>query len=597
MTFVEATPRSWSATNWSDPAMGQSLRLAAESICVFGGFLATAVSVVRDGQLVIVAIAGAERVKGATGEVLSVDAILGRTLPVSTLEERLLPNADDWGLLQYIPHDREVHQVGWRVDWDYEGTEWHPDDMLVVPVRDDAGRLRGLMALDGPVDGRIPPPERRPLLERYAGQAARVLLTALEREEFAERLRLAETARQVLSRAASGTSPTAGLESIADDLVAAFDLVGLRAMVFHGNERQVLAEGGAAVGEENPRLARIRRHSAERLWSEQEVGILTRQEFHRFPVDAEDEAYLRDYLRRNDLESILLAPLGSGEDVLGCLTLYRGQGSGAWTDPEQLVAREIGRDLGRVLSIRRALMLEQQATEELRAIDDYKSKLIATVAHELKNPIAAIRANLDDALAGCESPTVLASLAGIDRGTHRVGALVDELLVLSAAADPNAFPVEELELTALVRDAVEHAREALRAGPDRIRLDLPADPVIVTGNARGLQIMVVNLVGNALKYSADETPVEVRLRCPADGLDGVELSVIDRGFGISEADQEHLFTEFFRSTNPAALAQPGTGLGLAIVDRIVRRHHGHVHVLSTLGSGSTFRVFLPSFQD
>ena len=72
------------------------------------------------------------------------------------------------------------------------------------------------------------------------------------------------------------------------------------------------------------------------------------------------------------------------------------------------------------------------------------------------------------------------------------------------------------------------------------------------------------------------------------------LRVADRGLGISAADRAKLFTEFFRSTNPAAFSQPGTGLGLAIVKRIVERHRGTVEVESTLGQGSTFTVTLPS---
>ena len=72
------------------------------------------------------------------------------------------------------------------------------------------------------------------------------------------------------------------------------------------------------------------------------------------------------------------------------------------------------------------------------------------------------------------------------------------------------------------------------------------------------------------------------------------LRVTDQGLGISEADQQHLFTEFFRSTNPEAVAEPGTGLGLTIVQRIVDRHGGRIDVRSELGEGSTFTVPLPA---
>ena len=72
------------------------------------------------------------------------------------------------------------------------------------------------------------------------------------------------------------------------------------------------------------------------------------------------------------------------------------------------------------------------------------------------------------------------------------------------------------------------------------------------------------------------------------------LTCRDEGIGISAADQDQLFTEFFRSANPEAVTQPGTGLGLAIVKRIVERHGGRIEVDSALGVGSTFRIFLPA---
>ena len=72
------------------------------------------------------------------------------------------------------------------------------------------------------------------------------------------------------------------------------------------------------------------------------------------------------------------------------------------------------------------------------------------------------------------------------------------------------------------------------------------------------------------------------------------MTVHDQGLGISEADREALFTEFFRSTNPRALAEPGTGLGLTICSRIVARHGGRIEVDSRIGQGSTFRVLLPT---
>jgi signal transduction histidine kinase len=122
-------------------------------------------------------------------------------------------------------------------------------------------------------------------------------------------------------------------------------------------------------------------------------------------------------------------------------------------------------------------------------------------------------------------------------------------------------------------------------------LDIPVGPVCAWGEAGELFRVCVNLVSNAVNYTPQGGTITVSLaRTPR----GIELVVADTGLGISSADQEQLFQEFFRSTNPAAIAMPGTGLGLSIVHRIVERHHGRIAVESELGSGTTFTVTLPA---
>ena len=106
--------------------------------------------------------------------------------------------------------------------------------------------------------------------------------------------------------------------------------------------------------------------------------------------------------------------------------------------------------------------------------------------------------------------------------------------------------------------------------------------------------MLANLASNAIKYSHEGGSINARL---AHVGDDVRVTFEDSGIGISEADQRQLFREFFRSTNPDALARPGTGLGLAIVDRIVRRHSGSVELQSEFGKGTTVKVTLPSYDD
>ncbi len=120
-----------------------------------------------------------------------------------------------------------------------------------------------------------------------------------------------------------------------------------------------------------------------------------------------------------------------------------------------------------------------------------------------------------------------------------------------------------------------------------------ADLPPVHGNARRLRQVVVNLVGNALKYTPAGGEITVTAR---DDGGFVFLHVRDTGIGIALDDQRHIFDKFYRVRNDATERITGSGLGLSIVKAIVEKHDGRVWVKSELGQGSTFTVVLPKFQ-
>lgn len=579
-----AGPPSRSASSWHDPAMAESLRLAAESLCAFGGFGAVAISVVRDGHIVIIVVAGAERVLDKDGASVDVGAVLGSSAPVGIVEDQLLPRAERWGLLHYLPHDRSVGtEYGWRVDREYDGTEWHPDDMLLAPVRDEAGRLRGLISLDGPVEGRLPGPDRRALLESYVAQAARILVTALDREELSERLRLLDVAREALRQAAGTASPQRALAEAAPSLIAGFGLVDLRATVFEQPARD-------PSDDLLRRMSRIDRESSEELWRTQRVAVVGRSQTVGEHGSEEDRAVVRQYLETMGLESVLLVPMGSGQTCLGSLVFSRAVGAPPWSRPERRVAQDIGRDLGRLIADSEALHREQRLVRELRELDTLKRDLLATVSHELKTPIASILSNAELIGSTDDEDDVRRGVAAMERGARRMSSLVDELLLL-ARLDQADRPQEgaPLDLGPLVEEVVElHRPTAELRG---VELAVTSEPAMTPGDAGELTALVGNLVSNAVKYSEQGDAVHVAV-VVRDGE--VELTVADQGIGIQARDRARLFEEFRRGSDPEALSRPGTGLGLAIVDRIVRRHGGRVEIESTPGAGSTFRVLLPT---
>ena len=148
-----------------------------------------------------------------------------------------------------------------------------------------------------------------------------------------------------------------------------------------------------------------------------------------------------------------------------------------------------------------------------------------------------------------------------------------------------------VELDRVVEEVIDLLKVNAASRDITFAIDASDGDLSAVGDADELDRVVANLVSNAVKYSPDGGTIRVGL---ARQDHTIALSVADQGLGISEEDQQKLFEEFFRSSNPRAVEQPGTGLGLAIVQRIVERHGGQIRVESRLGHGSTFTVLLPA---
>jgi signal transduction histidine kinase len=179
----------------------------------------------------------------------------------------------------------------------------------------------------------------------------------------------------------------------------------------------------------------------------------------------------------------------------------------------------------------------------------------------------------------------------IERNTTRLGQLVEDLLTLSKAESGQLeFAHEEIDLRGVVREGLDLLEELVRVRQLDLRIEQPDEPVRVLGDAQALERVVMNLICNAIKFTPDDGRVVVSLQQTGDGA---SLVVSDTGMGISEEDQRHLFTRFFRSTAATQRAIQGTGLGLSIVHSIVTQHGGAVSVDSAPGRGTTVTVVLP----
>lgn len=217
---------------------------------------------------------------------------------------------------------------------------------------------------------------------------------------------------------------------------------------------------------------------------------------------------------------------------------------------------------------------------------------VANASHELRTPLASIIGYVEtlreesDAL---DSTTAEKFLGTILREARRLQALVNDLMSLSRIeAEKNDPPREMIELSVLVERAARDGAGEARAG--RLRFESSGE-FMVQGDSQQIEQLVRNLVDNAFKYGADDTPVTVRLE--ARGKERVALTVKDRGEGIPAEHIPHLTRRFYRTDPGRSRASGGTGLGLAIVKHIVERHRGRLAIESTPGQGTSVRVTLP----
>lgn len=231
---------------------------------------------------------------------------------------------------------------------------------------------------------------------------------------------------------------------------------------------------------------------------------------------------------------------------------------------------------------------------ELRHAVSTRDDFLASAAHDLRNPLAAIRGAADLLERTLERGDVPrerleASIAHIQTASRRIAAMLDGFLDLAQLqlGRPLELRKELQDVAALLREVIAQCQQA--SPRHRIRLAAPPELMAVVDGSR-LQRVMDNLLGNAIKYSPEPGDVDVALR--EEGTDLV-FSVRDRGIGIPASEIEAVFERFRRGSNVAGRFS-GTGIGLAGARQIVEQHGGSVDVTSALGSGSTFTVRLPT---
>jgi len=244
--------------------------------------------------------------------------------------------------------------------------------------------------------------------------------------------------------------------------------------------------------------------------------------------------------------------------------------------------------------VRSSEQQHRQLEESLREADRRKNEFLATLAHELRNPLAPLRNSLESIRLRDDSPTVFRQVRELmDRQVQQMSRLVDDLLDVTRIAQGKlVLRKEVVEVGPTIAQAVQSNAPLREAHHHRFSVSLPPAPLCVVGDPCRLVQVLVNLLNNATKYTPDGG--EIRIEAVREGGD-VVIRVKDNGVGIPPEKLSQIFDLFTQLDHGPERTQGGLGIGLTLVRRLVELHGGSITATSLgVGKGSEFIIRLPA---
>ena len=228
--------------------------------------------------------------------------------------------------------------------------------------------------------------------------------------------------------------------------------------------------------------------------------------------------------------------------------------------------------------------------EALARTETMRRELLADVTHELKTPLASIKAYMEGLQDGV-IPATPESYESIQRETSRLQRLVLDLQALSQAEAQLRVNSQPVPLMSLLERLVERFQPQYQEKHIQLQLNPVSESLIVRADADRLEQVLTNVLGNALQYTQSGGTVSIRV---ATKPDSVQVMIHDTGVGLSEIDQKRIFQRFYRVDKSRARASGGSGIGLTIAKSLLEAQGGRIWAESAgLGTGSTFHIQIP----
>jgi signal transduction histidine kinase len=342
--------------------------------------------------------------------------------------------------------------------------------------------------------------------------------------------------------------------------------------------------------------------------TEQGVGfdetLVAQAASQREPVEvsdlrAEKATPIQDILLRAGYRAVLVMPLLSTGGFVGVLVVRR-KVPGSFPAPVVDLLQTFAAQS--VLAIQNARLFHEveergrrieAASRQIEAASRHKSQFLANMSHELRTPLSAILGYTElilDNIYGEMPGRMRGVLERVQtNGRHLLGLINDVLDLSKIEAGQLALSLTDYSLTQVVQSVVGSVESLAAEKKLAMKVDVPTDLPPGRGDERRIAQVLLNLVGNAIKFT-DAGEVAVRV----SAIDGSFIvAVHDTGPGIAAADQAKIFEEFHQADSSSTRTKGGTGLGLSIAKRIVEIHGGRIWVESKPGRGSTFLFTLP----
>lgn len=508
----------------------------------------------------------------------------------------------------------------------WDASQWRPDDLLLVPLRKGDGNIIGFLTPDSPLDGLRPSPETVDVLEVFANQATGVIEWAHLYEE-AQRSSQERAALIEIGRALSTPEALRDLSTVYQVLYAQLcrvmpvDGFFVTRCDFTRDEMSadyIIDEGVSypSPAPESPISPWICYMLTKRLT----YCFSTAQEHEEFVLQHTDRTKVILFGSKRLSESLIFVPVHYGDEAIGMLSVQSYQPH-VYTQRHVQMIKEIAVQAGIAMMNARRYSELGQAMRQAQESEQLKNQFLMTASHELRTPLTAIQGYLE-----------LLSTHGAYLDEERKQRFIanarracDELiLLLGNVMDTSRIDQEWVSVkrdVVAISPAVAQILEILDPTITReqrhIELDL-ADDLSVWADDLRLRQVLMNLVGNALKYTPPATQIAIgaqRLSCEetrrrieetrpgsVDMLTGERFVLIwvrDWGPGISQKEQEKLFAKFSRLLTEATQAQRGAGWGLYLCRKLVEAMNGSIWIESQgiPGEGSTFLIALPEAEE